>query len=86
MSGLVPKINSTRQPLIRLTCLILALITLVLYWPVRNFEFNNYDDAQYLTQKNPNVQNGDDSSGYRVGFYHRLCQQLASTDLAVSPP
>jgi tetratricopeptide (TPR) repeat protein len=35
----------------------LAFVTLVLYWPVQNFQFNNYDDAQYLTQ-NPRVQNG----------------------------
>jgi Tfp pilus assembly protein PilF len=38
-------------------CLFLALITFALYWPVRHFEFNNYDDAQYLTE-NPYVQNG----------------------------
>jgi tetratricopeptide (TPR) repeat protein len=36
---------------------LLALITLILYWPVRHFAFNNYDDAQYLTE-NPSVQNG----------------------------
>src|ERR1700722_8399755 len=35
----------------------LVLLTLALYWPVRHFEFNNYDDGQYIT-KNPNVQNG----------------------------
>ena len=36
---------------------LLVLITLALYWPVSHFEFNNYDDGQYIT-KNPNVQNG----------------------------
>ncbi len=41
----------------RILCLLLALITLALYLPVRHFEFNNYDDAQYLT-KNPWVQYG----------------------------
>ncbi|MDB6022609.1 MAG: Tetratricopeptide 2 repeat protein [Pedosphaera sp.] len=41
----------------RMVCALLALITLALYWPARNFEFNNYDDAQYLTQ-NLRVQSG----------------------------
>ncbi len=30
-------------------CLLLALVTLALYWPVTGFEFNNYDDAEYIT-------------------------------------
>src|SRR5215469_2060329 len=37
--------------------LLLATITLALYSPVTRFEFNNYDDAQYIT-KNPVVQSG----------------------------
>src|SRR5271154_1895597 len=45
------------QPMVRLVCLLLVLVTVVLYWPVTHYEFNNYDDAQYLTE-NPNVQNG----------------------------
>lgn len=40
-----------------LVCTLLALITLALYWPARHFEFNNYDDAQYLT-KNFYIQSG----------------------------
>src|SRR5580704_1811459 len=46
-----------RQPSAWPIALSLVLITLALYWPVRHFEFNNYDDGQYIT-KNPNVQNG----------------------------
>ena len=49
-----PLKNSQR---IRAICLLLATITLALYWPVTGFEFNNYDDAQYIT-KNPVVQSG----------------------------
>lgn len=37
--------------------LLLALITLALYWPVTGFEFVNYDDPDYVTQ-NPQIQNG----------------------------
>ena len=43
--------------MVRVVCLLLALITLALYWPVAHFEFNNYNDAQYLTE-NPGVQHG----------------------------
>ncbi|MDB6108365.1 MAG: Tetratricopeptide 2 repeat protein [Pedosphaera sp.] len=57
MGCLTPKTSLTDRGLACLICLILALITLVVYWPVKNFEFNNYDDAQYLTQ-NPRVQQG----------------------------
>ncbi len=37
--------------------LILAAVTVALYWPATRFEFNNYDDAQYVT-RNPWVQQG----------------------------
>jgi protein O-mannosyl-transferase len=40
-----------------LICLLLALITLALYRPVRSFQFNNYDDAEYISL-NPAVQDG----------------------------
>jgi tetratricopeptide (TPR) repeat protein len=38
-------------------CLALALITLVVFWQVRNFEFIHYDDVEYITQ-NPHIQSG----------------------------
>jgi protein O-mannosyl-transferase len=38
-------------------CLVLALGTLVLYWPVTRHEFVNYDDTDYVTQ-NAYVQAG----------------------------
>ncbi|MDE3065912.1 MAG: tetratricopeptide repeat protein [Verrucomicrobiota bacterium] len=46
--------NSQRNQVISL---LLAAITLALYWPVTGFEFNNYDDALYITE-NPVVQSG----------------------------
>jgi tetratricopeptide (TPR) repeat protein len=38
-------------------CLALALLTVGVFWPVRNHEFVNYDDPDYVTA-NPIVQNG----------------------------
>jgi tetratricopeptide (TPR) repeat protein len=38
-------------------CAFLALVTFVLYWPVIGFEFNNYDDAQYITD-NSQIHSG----------------------------
>jgi tetratricopeptide (TPR) repeat protein len=38
-------------------CLLLALSTLVIYWPITRHEFVNYDDTDYVTQ-NPYVQAG----------------------------
>src|SRR3954470_6027173 len=40
-----------------LVSLLLALVTTVLYLPVARFEFNNYDDAQYITD-NTRLQSG----------------------------
>jgi Flp pilus assembly protein TadD len=53
----MPKLDATPQAWVRPICFLLALITLALYWPVQHYQFNNFDDAQYLTQ-NPRVQNG----------------------------
>ena len=38
-------------------CLFLALSTLVVYWPVTNHEFVDYDDTDYVT-RNPYVKAG----------------------------
>src|SRR5688572_30722607 len=38
-------------------CLILMLLTLAVYLPVKNFDFINYDDYDYITQ-NPHIQSG----------------------------
>ncbi|HWF19135.1 MAG TPA: hypothetical protein VG754_07700, partial [Verrucomicrobiae bacterium] len=51
----------------RMVCALLALVTLLLYWPTRHFEFNNYDDAQYLTT-NPHVQSGLTWSAIKWAF------------------
>jgi len=40
-----------------LICLFLVIAILVVYWQVRNFQFVNYDDRQYVT-KNHHVQDG----------------------------
>ena len=47
--------NNPRRDL--LICLLLALVTLGIYWPVHGFQFNNYDDTEYLLL-NPAVQDG----------------------------
>jgi hypothetical protein len=59
--------SSDNRPLVQRLCLLLALITIVLYWPARNFEFNNYDDAQYLTG-NPHVQKGLNAESVKWAF------------------
>jgi tetratricopeptide (TPR) repeat protein len=38
-------------------CLVLALVTLALYWPVTGFDFTNYDDPVYILE-NTHVQSG----------------------------
>lgn len=38
-------------------CVLLALLTLAVYWPVTQFDFINYDDPFYVVH-NPAIQNG----------------------------
>lgn len=45
-----------------LLCLLLTLVTLAVYWPVRSYEFTNFDDPDYVTE-NQMVQNGLSAKG-----------------------
>ncbi len=36
---------------------LLALLTIALYWPAMRYDFVNYDDTVYVTE-NPHVQGG----------------------------
>ena len=46
---------------------LLALGTILLYWPLRNFPFINYDDSLYVTE-NPHVQQGFTWEGITWAF------------------
>jgi len=47
--------------------LLLAIGTLLVYWPARHFEFTNYDDADYV-DRNPTVTKGLTAEGVRWAF------------------
>ena len=55
-----PAARSRRQTL--WICLLLAAVTLVLYWPVTRFQFVNYDDTDFITG-NPVIQAGVTAGG-----------------------
>jgi protein O-mannosyl-transferase len=62
--------STARPPYVRrdaCICVFLALVTLALYRPVSGFNFNNYDDAQYITE-NPQVQSGLTAQNLRWAF------------------
>jgi protein O-mannosyl-transferase len=48
-------------------CVFLALVTFALYWPVTGFEFNNYDDVQYITD-NSRIHSGLTGGNIRWAF------------------
>jgi len=55
---LTPAPNQPRDPrIVPAIALALAFITLVLYWRVKGFQFNNYDDGPYITE-NPFIRDG----------------------------
>ena len=47
--------------------MLLALVTLLAYWPVARNGFVNYDDNEYVTE-NPVVQNGLTWAGVKWAF------------------
>ena len=53
-----------------LICLLLALITLALYWPATHFDFINYDDPDYVIY-NPPIQHGITGAGLVWAFKTR---------------
>jgi protein O-mannosyl-transferase len=76
----------------RLELLILVVLfagTLLLYWPLRNHDFINYDDNRYVTE-NPHVQAGWTAKGFRWaltstmhGHWHPLTWLSHMTDVQV---
>ena len=55
------------QRLSRVLAILLALGTLLVFWPARQFEFTNYDDGDYVYQ-NPTVLKGLTGEGVRWAF------------------
>ena len=51
----------------RIVCVLLALVTLLVYLPVRHYAFVNFDDPDYVTE-NPMVQAGLTWSGCQWAF------------------
>src|SRR6185436_4646373 len=72
LSHLVPSPGGERRGAgrireVRAAYACLALVTLALYWPVRNFEFINFDDDRYIAN-NPHVQTGLTTDGVAWAF------------------
>ncbi|MBW8036294.1 MAG: hypothetical protein FVQ79_11855, partial [Planctomycetes bacterium] len=59
--------DRTRNIRIILICLALAAATLVSYWPVKDHEFVNFDDYDYVT-KNTNVNTGLTGANIKWAF------------------
>ncbi len=59
----MPKIDRTRL----ICCAALVFITMAVYWPVRQFDFTNYDDTDYVTY-NPAIQKGLTPAGVEWAF------------------
>jgi tetratricopeptide (TPR) repeat protein len=52
---------------VSLICAALALVTLVLYWPLTHYDFTNVDDPRFVTE-NPTVQAGLTWAGVKWAF------------------
>jgi hypothetical protein len=62
---MLQNISPSQKKLI--VCLLLFLATLAVFWQVKNHDFINLDDEQYVTQ-NPNVRAGLSFKGVAWSF------------------
>ncbi len=76
--GAGPAARRGLRALPALVCLLLAVITLAVFWPVTGFDFINLDDTSYVTE-NVQVQSGLSWEGLRwaftnlnIGLWHPL--------------
>ncbi len=67
----VRDVGHMRRPI--LICVLLALATLAVYWPVAQFEFVDYDDQAYVTQNNY-VARGLTWEGVQHAFSDRVLE------------
>lgn len=59
--------GKSRQSGCLLIALVLMVCTLIVYWPVKDHEFINLDDTDYIVE-NPHVQHGVNSGSIRWAF------------------
>ena len=63
--------NMTKNRLSAAICVVLALVTLAVYWPITRHGFIGFDDPPYITE-NPNVQSGLTWQGlvwaFKIGY------------------
>ncbi len=63
----------------RLVLLLLTLLTVTAFWPVRNFDFVNYDDDRYVFQ-NPHLLDGFSAKGLQWVFTADLVHDSPNVD------
>src|SRR5664280_1114684 len=71
-----------RQRRLLPVCLLLAAVTLAVFWPVTGHDFVNYDDNLYVTD-NAHVRRID-TGRHPVGVWRPARRQLAPRDVAFS--
>src|SRR3954470_8483101 len=59
--------NSRKTPYRVVIAIALALVTFAIYWPVRQFDYTNYDDQDYASE-NAHVQSGLTADGVHWAF------------------
>ena len=64
-----------------LMAVLLALVTMALYWPVTGFDFTNWDDPDFVTS-NVHVQGGLNWAGCEMGLSTVWGRLLAPADMA----
>jgi len=63
-------ISPGRQKLI--VYLVLAVVTLAVFWQVNHYDFINFDDPGYITE-NSRIQSGITAGRISLGFQHKIC-------------
>ncbi len=87
-SGILKRGNKCLKPILAI-CLLLAIMTLLLYWPVQHFGFVEFDDDVYVAQ-NPQVAKGLSRESLiwafrtlEAGIWHPLTWLSHMTDVEI---
>lgn len=64
---MITKINTHPKIQILIVCVVLAVVTLAVFWQVKHFDFVNFDDQIYVTE-NRHIQSGITPDAFRWAF------------------
>ena len=77
------KININHQRQILIVYVVLAVVTLAVFWQVNQYDFVFSDDFQYVAAAQVEVRNGITLDAFRLGVQYKIYRIMESFDMAL---